>query len=164
MLVQFTQENGSGVLTWKKYVPYAIINIAPDAACVDTAAIANNVRRRSTGSFQISRKFALDLTAFSASMAAWISATSPGTLSGWGRIQSSAFSACAGLSTRMSQRGDSGMKNMPMDMKKGTMKIMPSGMMYELRPCMSCVALSMTVPMSVPIEVHIWKTEIMRPR
>jgi hypothetical protein len=29
---------------------------------------------------------------------------------------------------------------------------------------MLCVALSIIVPISVPIEVQIWKTEIMRPR
>jgi hypothetical protein len=116
------------ILTWKKYVPYAITNIAPDAACVDTAATANSVRRLSTGSLQISKKFAFSFIAFSASIAVCISANSPGTLSACGRIHSIDFSACACLSISISHLGLSGMKNRPMDRKTGTMKIVPRGM------------------------------------
>jgi hypothetical protein len=96
------------------------MNIAPEAACVLIAATANNVLRRSIGFLIISMKLALLDNSFSAKIAAWISAISSGTASGWGRIHIRDLRPSSFLSLYNSQRGDSGIKKSPTDMKTGT--------------------------------------------
>lgn len=97
------------------------MNMAPEAAWMDTAAMDKSVLRLSMGFFHRSMKLALVASSFSARMAVWISSSSSCTASLCGRIHSSDLRACSFLSMRSSQRGDSGMKKRPMDRKKGMM-------------------------------------------
>jgi hypothetical protein len=96
-----------------------IMYMAPEPACRVTAPTARSVRRRSIGFLKRSTISEFTAISFSASMAAFISASSASTSSGNGLNHLRALRASSSLSICKSHRGDSGMKNMPIDRRPG---------------------------------------------
>jgi hypothetical protein len=129
----------------------------------ETAPTESMVRRRLVPR-NMSRTAAPWVRWRSSSMANCICASSDSIRSLSGRSQISDLRACSTFPRLTSQRGDSGMKSMPMAWMVGTTKIRPRGIMYEARDMILEVKLSTIVPTRVPTEVQTWKAASARPR
>jgi hypothetical protein len=98
-----------------------MINMDPDAAWRVTEQTAIKVRRLSTGFVNMSSTDTLLPSSFSLLMAALISEASVSTSASTGRSHRRALTPSSYRPLRMSQRGDSGMKNRATVMMVGTM-------------------------------------------
>lgn len=102
-------------------------NIEPEAAWVVIAKIDRKVRRLSVGFLNMSRTPTSLPIARSRAIASLISASSASIFTPSGLSHCSAFRPSSTRPCRISQRGDSGMKNIPKARKKGMTYMMPRG-------------------------------------
>jgi len=130
--------------------------IAPEAACVEIAQTDSIVRRRSIGFLNISKTATPLASSFSLFSASSISAISRSAASWSGLSQTSAACAWSRFPFNSNHLGDSGMKNRPTVMIRGTTKIRPRGIRYALRSGLLEVKLSTMAPIKLPIEVQNW--------